>query len=131
MPVERIGPDGVARIGGVDGRRGLPEDMASDRALKAVTDERRFVRQYTTRFELRSECDSMGELIDHLGRSTLRRTPPSKSEVSRWVEACKGAGEVRLRIRESMQLGVYVRRGIGRPSLDSPTTQFGEIPGAR
>ena len=125
FPVERITPDGVTRIGAIDGSRGLPEDLASDRALAIVVSERRFVHEQTMRFDLYSLWESVGELADHLARSTQRRRPPTQYELRSWSAACAGVHRVSLRTRERIQLGVYMRCGIGRSPGPPCATGFG------
>lgn len=109
-PLELVTPSGVVHVGEVDGTGMVADDDASDRAIRDIVEQERFVPRGDTQFDFNLYWDSVQELTSFIEASTrMKHVRPSYAELEEvYSDVSAGRREgARVRCRRRTMLKAY------------------------
>ncbi len=109
-PIELVTPSVVVHVGEVDGTGMAADDDASDRAIRNIVEQGRFVPRGDTQFDFDLYWDSIQELTSFIEASTrMKHVRPSYAELEEvYSNVSAGRREgARVRCRRRTMLKAY------------------------
>ena len=109
-PIELVTPSGVVHVGEADATGMAADDDASDRAIRNIVEQGRFVPLGDTQFDFDLYWDSVQELrsfIEDSPRMKHVRPPYAEMEAVYREVSAGGREEVRVRCRRRTMLKAY------------------------
>ena len=109
-PIELVTPSVVVHVGEADATGMAADDDASDRAIRDIVEQGRFVLRGDTQFDFDFYWDSVQELTSFIEASTrMKHVRPSYAELEEVYRDVSAGGRegVRLRCRRRTMLKAY------------------------
>lgn len=108
-PIEIVGSGEVMAGGVMDGSRGVPDDVASEAALQAVTDDGCFVCERTEFFECALYWDTIDEMTVDVAKWWRWRLSADSALAEMRQFMARMAEGARVRVRRHMVIARYRR----------------------